>query len=447
MPATVGPRSAFADSVVAATQRVFEGEQAATSDLLLAGLRIRLKASDTDLLAKFTTSLVVVEPGAVTQPADITVWLWDSRATGQERPPMPQAVAAAVKNRDPGLARGDGGPPIVYEPVSQILTVVHPGRREVVVCVADGARIPWYETAAPLRAALGWILAAHGHTLVHGAAVATEHGAAVLIGDSGAGKSTTALRCLASGMGFLGDDVCVVGPGPQPLVQALYRSAKTGRGEQLPLSSAPATVGQMTPMRLGAPGPGQKDVHRLADGHPNLVTGPRPLVAVLRLDRSGNRPGLRTTGDGAGAAARIIAATTAPLTPTAGPEMLVRVSRLVRALPVATLVLADSTAAVAEQVASAIRWGAAAAAGPGPDGVPVLASAAAARTGEAPGGFGTAMGAMDTAAGGAGITPDGTSTATGGEGAAAGGAGAAPDGEGAAAGTRGTASVEDPGGH
>ncbi len=90
----------------------------------------------------------------------------------------------------------------------------------------DAETIPWYERAAPLRDILNAILIRDGSHIAHSAAVATEDGAALLIGEGGAGKSSTALECLRAGMDYLGDDWCAVQPGAEPTVHSLFNSAK-----------------------------------------------------------------------------------------------------------------------------------------------------------------------------------------------------------------------------
>jgi hypothetical protein len=63
--------------------------------------------------------------------------------------------------------------------------------------------------------------------VVHAAAVATPSGVLLLGGRSGTGKSTAALACLNDGLGFLGDDMCVVDPGGERVVvHSLFCSAK-----------------------------------------------------------------------------------------------------------------------------------------------------------------------------------------------------------------------------
>lgn len=93
-------------------------------------------------------------------------------------------------------------------------------------CVKNAAALPYYETAAPLRALLQAWLNTRGRLLVHGAAVGTESGGLLLAGDAGAGKSSTALSCLGSGLRYLADDWTVLSCEGPPTLHSLYNTAK-----------------------------------------------------------------------------------------------------------------------------------------------------------------------------------------------------------------------------
>ena len=86
--------------------------------------------------------------------------------------------------------------------------------------------IPIWEALRPLRFVLRWWAAEHDAALLHAAAVAIDGHAALLVGESGAGKSTTAFACMGSELVVLGDDYCLVeapkGSG-QITVHATYR--------------------------------------------------------------------------------------------------------------------------------------------------------------------------------------------------------------------------------
>jgi hypothetical protein len=92
--------------------------------------------------------------------------------------------------------------------------------------VRDPTRLPIYVTAAPFRMILQAWLSRRGMYFAHAAAVGNARGAVMLAGTGGAGKSTTSLVCLAGGMDFLGDDYCLFGVEPQPIVHSAYCSAK-----------------------------------------------------------------------------------------------------------------------------------------------------------------------------------------------------------------------------
>lgn len=88
------------------------------------------------------------------------------------------------------------------------------------------AAVPPWERATPFRRILGWWAADEGLQLVHAAAVGSPAGGVLLVGRSGSGKSTTALACLDAGLGFAGDDYCLLAPGDPTWVHGLYLSGK-----------------------------------------------------------------------------------------------------------------------------------------------------------------------------------------------------------------------------
>jgi hypothetical protein len=81
-----------------------------------------------------------------------------------------------------------------------------------------------WEAGSPLRRQLSWALGPDV-LFVHAGAVGGPEGAALIMGPSGAGKSSTSLACLRAGMGYLGDDYCLV-RGDPPMVHLLYSTAR-----------------------------------------------------------------------------------------------------------------------------------------------------------------------------------------------------------------------------
>jgi hypothetical protein len=86
------------------------------------------------------------------------------------------------------------------------------------------ALAPWAK-ASPFRIPLSWMCNRYGMQIVHGAAVAIDGRAALLAGNGGAGKSTTALACALAGFEYLGDDYCAIEPAAGK-VHLVYRTAK-----------------------------------------------------------------------------------------------------------------------------------------------------------------------------------------------------------------------------
>jgi hypothetical protein len=113
------------------------------------------------------------------------------------------------------------------------LWVLDPDRSVAVRWVSEyGDLSPW-ETISPLRTAGRWWATEHGASMVHAGAVGDDRGAVLLVGDGGAGKSTTTMACLGSGLEVLGDDYCFVEPpglcdgvDDDVVVHATYRLAK-----------------------------------------------------------------------------------------------------------------------------------------------------------------------------------------------------------------------------
>jgi hypothetical protein len=155
-----------------------------------------------------------------------TVLLWDSASGGVELSGPPWRRADVDGRSREVLAFAGAGLRTLHDPDSRFLTMYDRRERLGVFWAPSGDAVPWHERAAPLRPLLHWALTAPGRLLVHAGAVAGERGAVLLAGRSGSGKSTTVLACVAAGWGYLGDDYVVLTSRPQPVVHALYATAK-----------------------------------------------------------------------------------------------------------------------------------------------------------------------------------------------------------------------------
>lgn len=317
----------FAHQLAAATDRAFAGADVARRDVVIAGVAIGIQATDPELLRTFTAALAHhPRLPAGTEP-DSVVRIWSAAATGVPRPEMPAAIRERIVNRAADLVPG-ADYHLDFDPTGRMLTAMHPDSGDVTVCLSDVAHLPDWERAAPLRTALGWILRRHDRHLLHCAAVSDDDGAAaLLVGRGGAGKSTTALRCRAGGMGFLGDDICAVGPGPQPRVSNVYGTAKTVWRD---LGRFP----DLAPVLTTDPG-SDRDykavyaLNRLPDSR--IVADAEPRVIVL-LDRTA------AVGVASPVPAAVVVATVATTTssflPGSGRPMLSALGELARRVPI-----------------------------------------------------------------------------------------------------------------
>jgi hypothetical protein len=186
-------------------------------------------------------------------PPALTVELWDSASAGIPAPPVDWDRGAAAPL---GALRGhnDGATRTLVDPVSRTITVADLDRRQAVLYSPAANSIPSWWRAMPMRFLLGWAVSRPDRHLVHAGAVGAGDRGVLLGGAGGAGKSTTAVTCLESGMRFVGDDYTVLSAGQAPRAHAVYGTAKLDRrsleqfpslartADQQPLEDAKAVI-------------------------------------------------------------------------------------------------------------------------------------------------------------------------------------------------------------
>ncbi len=156
---------------------------------------------------------------------ELTICAWDSASTGVSLPPCPWPLdqldpAGHIRGLDPE------GPQVALQVEIGGLSVYDPARKLAFFRIADGQAFPAREWASPLKSILHWWLREKGLFMIHCAAVGTENGAALLVGHSGSGKSTTSLACLHGGLQFITDDRCLIALKPEPSAFCIYNAAK-----------------------------------------------------------------------------------------------------------------------------------------------------------------------------------------------------------------------------
>jgi hypothetical protein len=191
---------------------------------------VRLRFAGAALVPVLTPALAHLGIDPTSLP-HVTVCLFDQASTGTMPPARMWALSAhgargEIQGFNTSRYRA------VYDAAERALCVADLDRHLAIFCVRDAGAVPYYERGAPLRSILHWLLGRHERQLVHAAAVGTPRGGALLAGKSGSGKSTAALACIGSPLGYAGDDYVVVDRESPPRVHSLYSTAKI-HAEQL----------------------------------------------------------------------------------------------------------------------------------------------------------------------------------------------------------------------
>lgn len=188
------------------------------------GLIVRCRFFDAALDAKIRPAFAHLATSAATT-ADLTINLWTERPS---LPAIPAAHPLMLETARKHLLRlcSDARFKAFDEDWLGSRTWIDLDAGDAFYCVRDAAALPYYETAAPLRALLNAFLNRRGRQLVHASAVGDARGGLLLVGEGGSGKSSTALLCLDSPLFHMADDWCVVAPGGPPRLASVYNSAK-----------------------------------------------------------------------------------------------------------------------------------------------------------------------------------------------------------------------------
>ena len=343
---------AFKNAVREATDLAFsECTDIISIDLIIAGVLVKLRCTDIDLASAFSGALTHhIAPESLVadwrEPA-IQIRIWSAIATGVPRPTMPEEIRQRIIARRARLVPDDATYQMDFDPTGHILTVMDPSLQTIDVCINNISELPEWWISYPLRSALGWILRRHNRHLVHSAAVANERGAALLLGASGAGKSCASLRCRTEGMGFLSDDVCVIGSTSDSSanVYNIYGTAKT-------LWSDHGVFPELNPYLVTAPTRSYKAVYALNKIPNHRIVDSSKLRTLILLDN--NHPIGWTERVNPAHVVALVASTTASFLPGSGRPMLSALSEIARRLPVIRLSVGENPAQVAELIGAAI---------------------------------------------------------------------------------------------
>lgn len=223
--------ASYFDDLVSVSQQAKRSTPTTVLRLQVADRVVGLHIVGRTLQAMIAPALAHLEQAGAAQAPDITFYLWDGAETGVCPPPPPFAPQEYRRYGQRAIAHS-GSLSLMHAPWAGMLYAYDRSTRQGNFWCRDASQLSIYERAAPVQILFHWALREYGWQVVHAAAMGTDTGGALLVGNTGAGKSTTALALLEQCNGhtpalrYLSDDKCLVRLTPQVEAFALFNSAK-----------------------------------------------------------------------------------------------------------------------------------------------------------------------------------------------------------------------------
>ena len=195
------------------------------SDFIVGGTHVTLEGKGQALAEALTPALAHL---AVTNAPPglprLIIRTWDA-VNGRIHPPPLPALPGDKLAHDRLTRLSDDRFMAVLERHFGALTLVDGPTGRAISHTHDGATLPYYETAAPVRALWYAWFSRQAALPLHGACVGRGNDVLLLTAPGGNGKSTTALLALQAGFEYLADDWCLIAP-RTPAAHSLFSSAK-----------------------------------------------------------------------------------------------------------------------------------------------------------------------------------------------------------------------------
>lgn len=280
-------------------------------------------------------------------PVSLRIRVWDSESTGVSLPPELPSPGSVYAQSLPATADGYAVRWAFFRP-DPGLTAYDAQSREADYWIPAVSRITYGDLAGGFRAIFAWAMASEGLQFLHAAAVAEAGKAALIVGRSGSGKSSTSLACLLAGMEFLGDDHCLLDLRGAPSVHSIYAAAKLHDSQ---LERFPEVERLVVNPDREAP---VKGVALLHPEYTGLLPASRPLAAVFVPNISG---GSRTTIEATDPATALAALAPSTLLQAASADRraLGAMARLVRSVPCYRVSLSTDRAEIAARIRTFLR--------------------------------------------------------------------------------------------
>lgn len=185
-------------------------------------------------------------------------------------------AAAFAQTMQPVEFLADGKQCVCIQSDPHTISTLDASSGQAVFWIKNETDFPWYEQSCPLRNLFHWWFRDFGLQLLHGAAIANSSGGALLLGTSGAGKSTTTLSCLRAGMHLVADDLTLLDMRHRsPELISLYNSIKFNSAEEAKSLEPFAQLVETTPPQ------GEKYIGFMHQSRPSLQRIKVPLKAIL----------------------------------------------------------------------------------------------------------------------------------------------------------------------
>ena len=164
--------------------------------LLIAGVPLRLSTTDAELAGIFFPHFRAREIADDGRPcASVRILSGASNAAGST-----------------DLRADEDNVVVSYNPEIGQLSLWDRDSQRGVWWIGDRARLPLWTHSVQIAEFVHWALAGAGVAMVHSASVGQHGEGLLLVGASGAGKSTAAIACVDAGWDYVGDDYCALHP-------------------------------------------------------------------------------------------------------------------------------------------------------------------------------------------------------------------------------------------
>lgn len=231
---------------------------------------VQIRLANEKLVSRFRPAVHHLVCQSVPEP-DLSVCIWESPTPGF-RPYL--TWGEHFRN-----ISGDSVSKMFCDPVECRLIAANWQRNLALFWMQSFDQLMWWEDARPLIDILHWWLLSKKTYFIHSAAVGTEYGAALLVGQGGSGKSTTALTCLEAGLFYAGDDFCLVDRHKDvPLVFGTYSSAKL---HPWSLEKLPGLNAMVSPLRCINDGDDSKQMLFFDQSYSRLLAKEMPIRVIL----------------------------------------------------------------------------------------------------------------------------------------------------------------------